>query len=228
MKLKDVVDSYMRKVSGIEMHCDRCLKTERWGSSVVLMVVDAAFTSIGLNYFTAVVPKVEEFNNKFVSSGRIKNLNDLAAADTDELKGIWRNERSWRAAKDIASHLSSVKDNDKDALRVWAENADLKNRGKDPIGEINGVGINTFQYLRMMGGVDTVMPDKIVKRVINEILRKAGFEGVSNDIEFVEKAEEIALECGYKPIELCWMTWMVQPEGKMMRMKKYSQLLSKI
>jgi len=41
----------------------------------------------------------------------------------------------------------------------------------------------------MMGGVDTVMPDKIVKRVINEILRKAGFEDVSNDIEFVEKAE---------------------------------------
>jgi len=26
----------------------------------------------------------------------------------------------------------------------------------------------------MMGGVDTVMPDKIVKRVINEILVKAG------------------------------------------------------
>ncbi len=26
------------------------------------MVVDAAFTSIGLNYFTTVVPKVEEFN----------------------------------------------------------------------------------------------------------------------------------------------------------------------
>jgi hypothetical protein len=30
------------------------------------MVIDAAFTSIGLNYFTAVVPKVEEFNRKFV------------------------------------------------------------------------------------------------------------------------------------------------------------------
>ena len=228
MKLKDVVDSYMREVSGIERHCDRCLKTERWGGSVVLMVVDAAFTSIGLNYFTAVVPKVEEFNRRFVGSGRIKNLGDLAAADIDELKRIWRNERSWRVAKDISSYLSSVKDDDKDALRVWAGNADLKNPDKDPIGEISGVGINTFQYLRMMGGVDTVMPDKIVKRVINEILRKAGFEEVSNDIEFVEKAEEIALECGYKPIELCWMTWMVQPEGRMMRMKKYSQLLSKI
>ncbi|MEM3710140.1 MAG: hypothetical protein QXL46_04460 [Nitrososphaerales archaeon] len=36
--------------------------------------LDAAFTSTGLNYFTAVVPKVEEFNKKFVENGKIKNL----------------------------------------------------------------------------------------------------------------------------------------------------------
>jgi len=78
--LKKIVDSYMEKVSGIEELCDRCLKTERWGGSVVLMVVDAAFTSIGLNYFTAVVPKVEEFNKKFVENGKIKNLGDRARA----------------------------------------------------------------------------------------------------------------------------------------------------
>jgi hypothetical protein len=44
----------------------------------------------------------------------------------------------------------------------------------------------------------------------------------------VEKTEEIALACGYRPIELCWMTWLVQPEGKMIRMEKYSSMLSKI
>ena len=103
--LKRIVDSYMQKVSGIEEHCDRCLRTERWGGSVVLMVVDAAFTSIGLNYFTAVVPKVEEFNKKFVENGKIKNLKDLAKADINELKEIWRNKRSWMMAKDIASYL---------------------------------------------------------------------------------------------------------------------------
>jgi len=59
-----------------------------------LMVVDAAFTSIGLNYFTAVVPKVEEFNKKFVESGKIKNLKDLAEADINELRKIWENKRS--------------------------------------------------------------------------------------------------------------------------------------
>jgi hypothetical protein len=226
--LKRIVDSYMQKVSGIREHCDRCLKTERWGGSVVLMVVDAAFTSIGLNYFTAVVPKVEEFNKKFVESGRIKNLEDLAKVDINELRKVWRNKRSWIIAKNIASYLSTLSYNDKEALRTWARNAKLESWKEDHIGKTKGVGLITFQYLRMMGGIDTVMPDKIVKRVINEILVKAGSKPVNDDVKFVRKAEQVALACGYRPIELCWMTWLVQPEGKMIRMEKYSNILSKI
>jgi hypothetical protein len=218
----------MQKVSGLREYCERCLRTERWGGSVVLMVVDAAFTSIGLNYFTAVVPKVKEFNKKFVESRKIKDLKDLAEADIDELRSIWKNRRSLIIAKEIASYLSTLSDDDKEALRTWAKNAKLENWKEDPIGGIKGVGLITFQYLRMMGGIDTVMPDKIVKRVINEILVKAGLEPINDDMEFIKKAEEIALACGYRPIELCWMTWLIQPEGKIMRMEKYSTLLSKI
>ncbi|MEM2193187.1 MAG: hypothetical protein QW803_01875 [Candidatus Methanomethylicia archaeon] len=226
--LRKIVDSYMQKVSGLKEHCDRCLRTERWGGSVVLMIVDAAFTSIGLNYFTAVVPKVEEFNRKFVENGRIRNLKDLKEADIDELRSIWRNNRSWIIAKEIASYLSSLSEDDKAAIRAWAGNASLEKWREDPIGRIKGVGLITFQYLRMMGGIDTVMPDKIVKRVINEILVKAKLEPVNDDVEFIRKAEEVALRCGYRPIELCWMTWLIQPEGKMMRMEKYLSILSKI
>jgi len=226
--LKKIVDSYMQQVSGLEDHCDRCLKTERWRGSIVLMIVDAAFTSIGLNYFTAVVPKVEEFNQKFVESGKTKNLKDLAKADLNELRSIWKNKRSWMIAKNIASYLSTLSEDDKTALRTWARNASLEKWREDPIGRIKGVGLITFQYLRMMGGVDTIMPDKIVKRVINELLEKAGYQPVSNDREFIKKAEEVASTCGYRPIELCWMTWLIQPEGKMMRIEKYSSILSKI
>jgi len=205
-RLKRIVDSYMQKVSGLKEHCDRCLRTERWGGSVVLMIVDAAFTSIGLNYFIAVVPKVEEFSKKFVENGRIKNLKDLAEADIGELRKVWRNRRSWKIAKEIASYLSKISEDDKTALKTWARNARLENWREDPIGRIKGVGLVTFQYLRMMGGVDTVMPDKIVKRVINGILKEASLEPVNDDIEFIKKAEETALKCGYRPIELCWMT----------------------
>jgi hypothetical protein len=156
-----------------------------------------------------------------------ENLKDLSEADANELESVWRNRRSWITAKDIASYLSTIGD-DKLALRTWARNADFENWRGDPIGRIKGVGLIAFQYLRMMGEVDTVMPDKIVKRVINEILEKAGYEPVSDDMKFVKKTEEIALTCGYRPIELCWMTWLVQPEGKMMRMEKYSKILSRI
>jgi hypothetical protein len=226
--LKEIVDSYMCKVSGLDMYCSRCLKTERWGGCVVLMVVDAAFTSIGLNYFTSVVPKVEEFSRRFVEYGRIRTLRELAAADIYELKGVWKNRRSWDMAKGIASYLSTLSEDDKTALRAWATNARLENWWEDPNGRIKGVGLVTFQYLRMMGGVDTVMPDKIVKRVVNDILVKAGLEPVEDDIEFVKRAEQIALACGYRPIELCWMTWLIQPEGRKIRMEKYKGILPKI
>jgi len=218
----------MQKVSGLKEHCDRCLRTERWGGSVVLMIVDAAFTSIGLNYFTAVVPKVEEFNKEFVKTRRIRNLKELAKADINELRKVWRSKRSWIIAKGIASYLSTLNEDDRSALKTWAKNAKLENWREDPIGRIKGVGLITFQYLRMMGSVDTVMPDKIVKRVINEILVKAGLEPVNDDMEFIKRAEEIALTCGYRPIELCWMTWLIQPEREIMRMEKYSKILSKI
>jgi hypothetical protein len=70
----------------------------------------------------------------------------------------------------------------------------LKIGGKTRSEGLKVWGLIAFQYLRMMGGVDTVMPDKIVKRVINEILVKAGLEPVNDDnIEFIRKAEEIAL-----------------------------------
>jgi hypothetical protein len=192
------------------------------------MVVDAAFTSIGLNYFTSVVPKVEEFSRKFVESGRIKNLKELAAADIYELREVWKNRRSWAMAKGIASYLSTLSEDDKLALRTWATNARLEGWREDPVGSIKGVGLVTFQYLRMMGGVDTVMPDKIVKRVVNEILVKAGLKPVEDDIEFIKEAEQIALACGYRPIELCWMTWLIQPEGRKIMMEKYRDILPKI
>jgi hypothetical protein len=155
-------------------------------------------------------------------------LKELANANIEELRTVWKNKRSWNIAKEIASYLSTLSNDGKIALRFWASNAKLENWKEDTIGRIKGVGIVTFQYLRMIGGIDTVMPDKIVKRVINEILVKAGQEPVNDDMKFIRKAEEVALACGYRPIELCWMTWLIQPEGKLMRMEKYSKILPKI
>ncbi len=232
MTLKEVVDSYMHQVPMVHEHCERCLNTMRWHGNAVLMLLDAAFDSIGLNYFQSVVPKVEQFRLEFVQTCKVLTFEDLIASGDSELKTIWKNQRSWDMAKAAASYLVNLKKErkltDKDALIFWAKHASLENWMADPIGKIRGVGINTYQYLRMMGGVNTVMPDKIVKRVIGEILVKANMTMPAHDIEFILLVEQIAPEVGYKAIELCWMTWLIQSEAGLSRVEKYAALLPMI
>jgi hypothetical protein len=222
----------MDRVPMVNEHCDRCLASMRWHGDALLMVVDAAFDSIGLNYFQSVVPRVELFRQRFFITGAARTMEDLVNTDDLELQEIWKNARSWRVAKEIAAYLSGLKKkcriDDREALICWAKDAPLEGWGKDPIGRINGVGINTYQYLRMMGGIDTVMPDKIVKRVIFEILEKAKIKLPENDIEFVALVEKLAPLTGYKAIELCWMTWLIQSEAGLSRTEKYADLLPQI
>jgi len=216
----------------VHEHCDRCLAAARWHSNAVLMVVDAAFDSIGLNYFQSVVPKVGMFRLKYVASGLIAGMEDLSRANDAGLYEIWKNTRSWNVARETAAHLATIKRDhnldDRGALMYWARHAPLKGWEQDPIGSINGVGINTYQYLRMMGGVDTVMPDKIVKKVIYEILDAAGIERPQTDIDFVLLLEKLAPGTGYRAIELCWMTWLIQSEAGLSRTEKYAGLLPQI
>jgi hypothetical protein len=196
------------------------------------MIVDAAFTSIGLNYFTAVVPKVMKFKEEFVNRGKVKSLESLSHLP-EEAKDIWRNERSWQAAKSAASYLHELGEgdnlDDRRAFRLWAANSCLEDWRQDPIGKIKGVGITTFQYLRMMGGIDTAMPDKIVRRVVKQMLDEAGSDmPTEEDMDLVKTIERMSELSGYRPIEICWMTWLIQPEGHMMRMEKYRNLLDEI
>ena len=227
-KLRSIINKYMSMVSGLEVFTDRCLRSERWGGNVVLMVVDAAFTSIGLNYFTAVVPKVLLFKERYVDTGEIVYLRDLVNYDVGELRSVWRNMRSWNVAIGVADALINFGGSDREALRHWALKSSLDNWENDVVGRIRGVGLVTYQYLRMMGGVDTVMPDKIVKRVINSIFVEAGLDPVYDDMDFIRRVEEVARECGYRAIDLTWMTWLIQREGRVIRMEKYRDLMKYI
>jgi hypothetical protein len=232
LKIQTIVDSYMSKVPMVQEHCNRCLASARWHSNAVLMVVDAAFDSIGLNYFQSVVPKVELFRKACMETSEIRSLEDLVKADDLKLKEIWKNARSWKVAREIARYLVTLKKkyglDDRAALIRWAKDAPLSGWEMDPVGSINGVGINTYQYLRMMGGMDTVMPDKIVKKVIYEILNKANIPLPGSDLEFIVLVEKLAPHTGYKAIELCWMTWLIQSEAGLSRTEKYASLLPNI
>jgi len=231
--LQLAIEKYLDGVSEVRAHCDRCLGTARWGGSVVLMVVDAAFTSIGLNYFFVVVPKVDEFERLFVKTGKITSLEDLIDAELIELQRVWKNKRSWMVAKAIAAYVSSLRRKEKisegEALTLWAKNTHQQRWRKDPLGSITGVGINTYQYLRMMGGVDTLMPDKIVRKALLGVLEEVGLKPKAmDDLEFIEFVHEIATKTGHRPIELCWATWLHESEKELMKTEKYAEVINRI
>ncbi|RLI71950.1 hypothetical protein DRO97_09345 [Archaeoglobales archaeon] len=214
MELKKIIDNYMQLVPEVKKYCKDCLNVKRYGGNVVLMVVDASFVSLGINYFKVIVPKVLEFKQRFVDSGEITSLGDLSKHSINELTTIWKNKRSWNVAKEISSYLSKLSKDDKKALIKWAKNSKLEGWKNDPIGRIKGVGINTYQYLRMMGGIGTVMPDKIVRRVFKEIFDECGLDMPKDDLEFIREIKRIAELTNYKPIELCWMTWFVRSRSQ--------------
>lgn len=194
---------------------------------MVLMVLDASFTSIGMSYFRSVVPAVDKIRRDLVEPGVLKNLEDLNSVDLDRVRPYWRNVRSWEVAKSVAGSLLQRDGDDVSRLRRWASSATLEGWRSDSIGSLKGVGLVTYQYLRMMGGVDTVMPDKIVKRVLNDILKECGFEVVRDDLEFVRQVERIAHLTGYRPIELCWFTWLFN-ETELMKRPSYREVVHMI
>ncbi|AGK60509.1 hypothetical protein Asulf_00482 [Archaeoglobus sulfaticallidus PM70-1] len=211
------INSYMERVPEVRRLCERCLRTERYDGNVAAMVVDASFVSIGLNYFNVIVPAVLRFKETF---GDI-SLSEFLEIPEDKLFSIWKNRRSWRTARNVAEALLSFGKSDREMLRNWASESSLDGWKEDVIGRIKGVGINTYQYLRMMGGIDTVMPDKIVRKVFTEIFGSVP----KKDIEFIKWVEDISKKTEYRSIELCWMTWFVQYDD--LKIKKYLQIMEK-
>ena len=212
MSLKFIINRYVKSAPEARLYSEQCLTISRWDGNIVLIILDAAFTSTGLHYFRAVVPGLNRFKTSYVDTQKVKSIEDVCILDTEGMMNIWSNSRAWHVAISTATILSKLKQKEhlsgKEAFKYWAYKSDLKNWHDDPVAKINGIGINTFQYLRMMGGIDTVMPDRIVKRVFTEIMKEANLEFPSTDIEFILTVEQIARRTGYKATELCWMTWL--------------------
>jgi hypothetical protein len=195
----------------------RCFNGKRWGGHALLIVVDAALDSIGLSYFQIVVPRVRRFYKDYVKTGQIDSLEDLSKLTPQDprLRRIMNNQRAWRAAIGISRELCRVKmenrlESDFAALKFWAERANYTNWKGDPIGKVHGVGLTTFQYLRMQAGVDTSMPDRVIKKTVE---RNFGIKA-EDDIQFIRKMETFSKETGHSQTLLCWAIWLKESDIK--------------
>ena len=215
-----------REAPHLRTFTERCLNSMRWGGSATLMVIDAALTSTGLSYFTAVVPRVWAIKEELVDTGRLSSLSDLASADVDGLLRYWGHRRAWEVAKGVARALLSYPGpDDRSRLRAWASSSTLRAWRSDPVGSVKGVGLVTYQYLRMMGGVDTTMPDRVVVGFLRRLSEGLEVSVPGGGEEFVEFVEASSPALGVRPIEVTWLAWLVDSEGEKVLQGKYSRYL---
>jgi hypothetical protein len=211
-ELTSFVDAYASEVD-YAAHAEKFLTCTRWtGDNPVLLLADAAGTTTGQSYFTHVKPSVEAFQNEFIDTGRVDSLETLSALDQDdpELTHIFEATRKRRVLIEAAEVLANwTGHTDLDRLQTWAKQADPYAISTDPIGQIRGVGLRTFQFLRMIAGVDTVKPDIQVQRFVTAIADATDRPQLdaSNDMAVLESCERIAAQTGYRMIELDQIAW---------------------
>jgi hypothetical protein len=210
--IQKAIDRYAEQVDYTE-HAKKYLILDRWtGANPLLLLADAAGTTTGQNYYTHVKPSAESFKQQFLDSGRITSFDELACLDTDdpELLEIFEATRKRRVLIQGAEVLSNVDGND-DLLRVmsWAENADPFDHENDPFGRIRGVGLRTFQFLRMNAGVDTVKPDIHVTDFLKKLKESTDRPELdfSSDKSVLKSCKWLSQRTNYRMIELDQIAW---------------------
>jgi hypothetical protein len=211
-RIQDVIDEYAED-SEYTTKSEKFLNLDRWtGDDPILLLADAAGTTTGQNYFSHVKPSVETFREVFLETGRINSLDSLSKLDRNDsdIVQIFEADRKRRVLIDGAEAIADVTGSDDlDRLQRWARDASPDRYTEDPFGRINGVGLRTFQYLRMNAGVDTIKPDIQVKRFVEAVaeeIETPHLDG-SNDQAVLKSCKWIANETEYRMIELDQIAW---------------------
>jgi hypothetical protein len=210
--VQECIEDY---AAGVEYasHARKFLQLDRWtGDDPLLMLADAAGTTTGLSYLSKVKPRVEAFQEQFLNTERISSFGELATLNqhNSKLTEIFEAQRIRRVLITGADvfHSRDGK-SDLDRLQQWAEDADPTTFSEDPFGQITGVGLRTFQYLRMIAGVDTVKPDIQVRRFIESLAEATDNPRLdaSTDQAVLRSCRWLANETGYRMIELDQIAW---------------------
>lgn len=196
------------------------LDLERWtGDDPILLLAEAAAVTTGRRFSTGVKPTVERFRDAFVDTGRATTYADLAAVELEdeELIAAVGAQRKRRVLLEAAAVLADRReDDDLSALRAWATAADPYRYRADPIGGISGVGPSSFQYLRMLAGIDTARPDPKVTQLVADVDAELADSPLdaSEPLRTIASCEWLALESSYRRIEVDRIAWWTYADDR--------------
>ncbi|MBD3226920.1 MAG: hypothetical protein GF329_01930 [Candidatus Lokiarchaeota archaeon] len=179
----------------------------------VLIILDAVL-AINRNYLTFVKPRILRFKKNF---GEIDTINKMI--DLIKSKGInkfseiiqyndpTRIKLLLTVYKQFKSYMEKKGfDDDLEAMKNWAENFKLNRAKDDIILSIKGIGLSTVQYLRMLLGVDTMMPDRHIKAWIKESLK---IDRIGK-MTYIPLLEEVSKQSNVSCKMICELIWALK------------------
>lgn len=167
--------------------------------------------SINRQYYNFVVPRIKMFGRKYSGIKTIDDLDDLLSSKTNtDFFDVWNYKHIERVEilRDLVRVLKEKKDyywNDEkkeiEFFRNILNDMDIRN---NEIIKINGIGLASFQYLKMLVGIPTVKPDIHIKRSISAALKKENI----NDIDTIKIIESSSENINVSPRDIDRFIWM--------------------
>ena len=172
------------------------VQPEEFGYGNPVLVCMDAVLSINRRYDSFVVPRLNYFKEKYPDMTDLVRLKRLVQeVGYDGFCIVWNYRHPTRvillerlAARYIKHNLEYGFADELQGMRHWARSVsviDYKQFG------VEGIGLATFQYLRMMLGVSTVKPDVHIKRAMEAALGRR-----TNEIESISLLEEASKALG--------------------------------
>lgn len=172
----------------------------------VLVCMDAVL-SMNRKYDSFVRPRIAAFRANYPDLNSLAAL--LAQIERDGQEafcGMWNYKHAERveilialAEMYVTYAATHQTDDELTAMKHWAAHASISNYRQQVV---PGIGLATFQYLRMLLGVSTVKPDVHIRRALREALGR----NVSN-IEAIALVEAASAQMGLSALHVDHNIW---------------------
>ena len=154
------------------------------------------------NYERAVAPHIRRLreNHPDLTIKELEKLLKTKYTTAEKLKDMWghNDEKKYNILTALVNEIRAMDkasvtiQSDFNVMKTWANSVNVYNWKKNCISQIPGIGLATFQHLRMNFGVNTVKPDQRVKEVLKKEFADFNLSTTSrNTILAVEEIAEI-------------------------------------